>query len=60
MEWLDKEYQDPRNEEISEFTHETGIHVKVLPSPEGPVEQLRCGRVFLKEGPRSRMFMPWT
>jgi hypothetical protein len=21
MEWLDKEYQDPRNEEISEFTH---------------------------------------
>jgi hypothetical protein len=25
MEWLDKEYQDPRNEEISEFTHETGI-----------------------------------
>ena len=33
MEWLDKEYQDPRNEEISEFTHETGIHVGVLPSP---------------------------
>ena len=24
----------------SEFTRETGIHVKVLPSPEGPVEQL--------------------
>jgi trehalose/maltose transport system substrate-binding protein len=40
MEWLDKQYQDPRNQEINEFTQETGIRVKVLPSPEGPVEQL--------------------
>jgi trehalose/maltose transport system substrate-binding protein len=38
--WLDKEYQDRRTEEISEFTRETGIRVKVLPSSEAPVEQL--------------------
>lgn len=50
MEWLDKEYQDPRNEEISEFTHETGIHVKVLPSPEGPVEQLAMWKSLLDSG----------
>lgn len=40
IDWIDKQYQDPSNQEISEFTHETGIRVKVLPSPEGPVEQL--------------------
>ena len=40
IDWIDKQYQDPRNQEFSEFTHETGIRVKVLPSPEGPVEQL--------------------
>jgi trehalose/maltose transport system substrate-binding protein len=50
MEWLDREYQDPRNEEISEFTHETGIHVKVLPSPEGPVEQLAMWKSLLESG----------
>jgi trehalose/maltose transport system substrate-binding protein len=38
--WLDKEYQDRRTEEISGFTRETGILVKVLPSSEAPVEQL--------------------
>ena len=38
--WLDKEYQDRRTEEISEFARETGIRVKVLPSSEAPVEQL--------------------
>lgn len=38
--WLDKEYQDRRTEEISGFTRETGIHVRVLPSSEAPVEQL--------------------
>jgi trehalose/maltose transport system substrate-binding protein len=38
--WLDKEYQDRRTEEISEFTRETGIHVKVLPSSEAPVDEL--------------------
>jgi trehalose/maltose transport system substrate-binding protein len=40
IDWIDKQYQDPDNQEISEFTRETGIRVKVLPSPEGPVEQL--------------------
>lgn len=38
--WLDKEYQDRRTEEVSEFTRETGIHVKVLPSSEAPVDEL--------------------
>lgn len=38
--WLEKELQDRRNRELSEFTKETGIQVKVLPSPEAPVDQL--------------------
>jgi trehalose/maltose transport system substrate-binding protein len=38
--WLEKELQDRRNREISEFTKETGIRVKVLPSPEAPVDQV--------------------
>jgi trehalose/maltose transport system substrate-binding protein len=38
--WLDKEYQGRRNAEIKEFTRETGIRVKVLPSSEAPVDQL--------------------
>jgi|HubBroStandDraft_4_1064222.scaffolds.fasta_scaffold08674_3 trehalose/maltose transport system substrate-binding protein len=45
--WLDKEYQDRRTEEISEFTRETGIHVKVLPSSEAPVEQLSTWKSLL-------------
>lgn len=48
MDWIDKQYQDPRNQEISEFTQETGIPVKVLPSPEGPVEQLATWTSLLK------------
>src|ERR1700685_4595331 len=50
---LDREYQDPRNEESSEFTHETGIHVKVLPSPEGPVEQLAMWKSLLESGAKT-------
>src|ERR1700693_1054722 len=38
--WLEKELEARRNREISEFTEETGIRVKVLPSPEAPVDQL--------------------
>ena len=38
--WLDKEYEDRRNQEIREFTHKTGIRVRVLPSPEAPIEPL--------------------
>jgi len=38
--WLEKELQDRRDRELSAFTQETGIRVKVLPSPEAPVDQL--------------------
>ena len=38
--WLEKELQNRRDQEISQFTQETGIRVKVLPSPEAPVDQL--------------------
>lgn len=48
IDWIDKQYEDPRNQEVSEFAHETGIRVKVLPSPEGPVEQLATWRSLLE------------
>lgn len=33
--WLDRTFQDRRNLELEQFTKETGIRVKLLPSPEG-------------------------
>jgi trehalose/maltose transport system substrate-binding protein len=38
--WLDKEYQEGWERELSDFTRETGIRVEVLPSSEAPVDEL--------------------
>src|SRR5712692_3329286 len=48
--WLDKEFRDWRNQEIDQFTHETGIRVEVLPAPEAAVDQLAMWRRLLENG----------
>jgi trehalose/maltose transport system substrate-binding protein len=48
--WLDRSFQDRRNLELEQFTKETGIRVKLLPSPEGAVETLDAWRSLLESG----------
>jgi trehalose/maltose transport system substrate-binding protein len=48
--WLDNEFQDWRNQEIDQFTHETGIHVEILPAPEAAVDQLAMWQRLLENG----------
>jgi len=48
--WLDRAFQDRRNLELEQFTKETGIRVKLLPSPEGAVETLDAWRSLLERG----------
>ena len=48
--WLDRTFQDRRNLELEQFTKETGIRVKLLPSPEGAVETLDAWRSLLESG----------
>jgi trehalose/maltose transport system substrate-binding protein len=45
--WLDNALQDWRNQELKQFTKETGIRVKLLPAPEG-AEPLDAWRSFLE------------
>jgi trehalose/maltose transport system substrate-binding protein len=47
--WLDNALQDWRNQELKQFTKETGIRVKLLPAPEG-AEPLDAWRSFLESG----------
>src|SRR6266567_3907735 len=47
--WLDNALQDWRNQELKQFTRETGIRVKLLPAPEG-AEPLDAWRIFLESG----------
>jgi trehalose/maltose transport system substrate-binding protein len=48
--WLDRTFQDRRNLELEQFTKETGIRVKLLPSPEGAGEALDAWRSLLESG----------
>src|SRR6266571_1211362 len=48
--WLDRSFQERRNLELEQFTKETGIRVKLLPSPEGAVETLDTWRSLLESG----------
>jgi len=50
--WLDRTFQDRRNLELEQFTKETGIRVKLLPSPEGAAETLDVCRGLLESGAR--------
>src|SRR5271170_6851095 len=47
--WLDNALQDWRDQELKQFTRETGIRVKLLPAPEG-AEPLDAWRSFLESG----------
>jgi trehalose/maltose transport system substrate-binding protein len=46
--WVDKEYQRRLNEQLAEFTRQTGIRVEVLPAPEAALEQLATWRRLLE------------
>jgi len=48
--WVDKDYQRRLNEQIAEFTKQSGIRVEVLPAPEAAVEQLATWRTLLEGG----------
>ena len=47
--WLDNALQDWRDQELRQFTKETGVRVKLLPAPEG-AEPLDAWRRFLESG----------
>jgi hypothetical protein len=47
--WMNSAFQDWRNQELKQFTKETGIRVKLLPAPEG-AEPLEVCRSFLETG----------
>jgi trehalose/maltose transport system substrate-binding protein len=47
--WMNSAFQDWRNQELNQFTKETGIPVKLLPSPEG-AEPLEVCRSLLETG----------
>jgi len=46
--WVDKEFRDRREQEVAQFTGETGIAVKLLPGPESATEQLALWRKLLE------------
>jgi trehalose/maltose transport system substrate-binding protein len=50
--WLNNAFQVRRQQELDQFTKETGIRVKNVPAPEGAVEQLNTCRSLLESGAR--------
>ena len=46
--WVDKEFSDRREQEVAQFSRETGIQVKLLPGPEAAIEQLALWRKLLE------------
>jgi trehalose/maltose transport system substrate-binding protein len=50
QEWATTTFNDERGRELQRFTRETGIQVKVLPSPESNGEQLTLWRQLLATG----------
>ena len=51
--WVDEVSQRRLEEELNQFTKETGIRVDVLPAPEAAVEQLAAWRGLLESGART-------
>ena len=45
--WFDKEIRDARDQELRQFTRETGIKVEVLPALESAVEQIALWQKLL-------------
>jgi trehalose/maltose transport system substrate-binding protein len=50
QEWTTKTFSEGRQQELQQFTRETGILVKLLPSPEAAREQLVLWRELLRAG----------
>lgn len=50
QEWTTKTFSEGRQQELQQFTRETGIQVKLLPSPEAAREQLIFWRELLRSG----------
>src|ERR1039457_2216987 len=50
QEWATTTFNEERERELREFTRETGIQVKLLPSPESTREQLALWRELLRQG----------
>jgi len=48
--WSSREYQRRLNEELAQFTQQTGIQVEFLPAPETAAEQLATFRNLLEGG----------
>jgi trehalose/maltose transport system substrate-binding protein len=47
--WADKQFSDRREQEVAQFTRETGIEVKLLPGPEAAFDQLALWRKLLEK-----------
>jgi trehalose/maltose transport system substrate-binding protein len=52
-EWTTKSFSEGRQQELGQFTRETGIRVKLLPSPETAWEKLALWQEFLGTGASS-------
>jgi trehalose/maltose transport system substrate-binding protein len=50
QEWTTKRFNEGWQQELQQFTRETGIRVKMLPSPEAVQEQLALWRELLRTG----------
>src|SRR5258708_25215655 len=49
-EWSDKTFSEARQQELQQFTRETGIRVSLLPSPESARQKLVLWRELLGTG----------
>jgi trehalose/maltose transport system substrate-binding protein len=49
-EWTNKSFSEGRQQELQQFTRETGIGVKLLPSPESAREKLALWQQLLRTG----------
>ena len=49
-EWTTKTFNEARQQELQQFTQETGIQVKLLPSPESAREKLALWQELLRSG----------
>jgi trehalose/maltose transport system substrate-binding protein len=49
-EWSDKTFSDARQQELQQFTRETGIRVSLLPSPDSARQRLAMWKELLRTG----------
>ena len=51
-EWSNKTFSEARQQELQQFTRETGIRVSLLPSPESARKSWLCGKSYSGQAPR--------